>query len=62
MTASMKNRQSLPQNQNKPLSPEALEARRKYQRDYCKRNPEKKKQWQRNYWERVAERQEQRED
>lgn len=53
MTASTKGqRQRLPQNQ---LSQEALEARRKYQRDYRRRNPEKRRQWDKNHWERLAE-------
>ena len=53
MTATTKGqRQRLPE-QGK-LSQEALEARRKYQRDYRKRNPEKRRQWDQNRWENLA--------
>ena len=54
MTATTKGqRQRLPE-QGK-LSQEALEARRKYQRDYRRRNPEKRRQWDARRWEKLAE-------
>ncbi len=37
------------------LSKEAIEARRKYRREWNRRNPEKVKQHQISYWERIAE-------
>ena len=37
-----------------PLSPEALEARRKYAREYRKRNPDRVRQWNVNHWEKMA--------
>ena len=48
-----KGRQTLPE-QNKPLSNEALQARREYFREYNRKNREKRKQWTKNHWEKVA--------
>lgn len=36
------------------MSEAAKEARRKYFREYSKRNKEKRRQWNANYWEKVA--------
>lgn len=48
-----KNIQIVPE-QNKPLSAAALDARRKYYRDYNKKNRDKRKAWNHSHWERVA--------
>ena len=48
-----KNKQIIPE-QNKPLSAEALAARRAYYRDYNKKNRDKRKAWNHSHWERVA--------
>lgn len=36
------------------LSQRALEARREYQRQWCKKNPDKVRERNRTYWERKA--------
>lgn len=41
----------------KYLTPEALEARRAYYREYQKAHPEKVREYQRKYWERKVEEQ-----
>lgn len=56
-----KGRQTLPE-QNKPLSDAALNARRKYYREYNKKNRDKRKKWNQNHWERVAEQQAERQE
>ena len=41
-------------NVQKQLSPEALEARREYFREYRRRNPEKMREYERRRWEKKA--------
>ena len=52
MTQKKGNKQKLPT--PKPLSEQAIEARRNYQRSYYQRNKAKRQAWNNNHWERVA--------
>ncbi|MBR5110591.1 MAG: phosphatase [Clostridia bacterium] len=42
-------------NRSPLLSPEAAEARRRYRREWNRRNPEKLRQYNRQFWEKKAE-------
>lgn len=53
MTQTKGSKQQLPE-QKKPLSAEAVAARRKYYREYNRKNADKRKAWNNAHWEKVA--------